>query len=171
MAFGMSTMWRNQPHCPSRHLQRWPVPSGSQARSQTLFFSSSVCVPADCSARACCPSVTTSAGTSSGRSWIWPSAAGEHGGGGGRGVAGRRGGKRGRVGGALLKEKGQGREHVSGQRESETGWPAGREAERGPHAACEHQGLGDNEAWRRGVPVPLEIPWLRTHHSSSGLFI
>lgn len=83
MAFGTSATWRNQPHCPSRHLQRWPVPSGSQARSQTLFFSSSVCVPADCSARACCPSVTTSAGTSSGRSWIWPSAAGERGGAGG----------------------------------------------------------------------------------------
>lgn len=55
-------------------------------------------------------------------------------------------------------------------RESETGRPVGREAERGPHTVCEHQGLGDSDAWRYGVPVPLEIPWLRTHHSSSGLF-
>lgn len=33
MAFGTFATWRNQPHCPSRHLQRWPVPSGSQSCS------------------------------------------------------------------------------------------------------------------------------------------
>lgn len=135
-----------------------PWPPGRQPRPPACFSHQCLC-PTGCLAKAWCPSVTTSAGTSSGESWTWPSAAGE------RGPAGQRGSWLGR---AVLGWWAGEREGLIQAAGTEGGGrPVGREAERGPYRFVDIR-VVTRTSGCVGVPVPQELPRRRPHHSHLG---
>lgn len=142
-------------------LATWP---SAPPPSPPACFSHQCLCPAGCLAKAWCPSVTTSAGTSSGESWTWPSAAGECGrpGSVGPGWAGRcrAAGLLGRgAGGAHPGSRDRGRRPASGARGGE------RSPSVGGYQGC------DKDVWTCGGPCPPGAPPVQASSLSSGLFI
>lgn len=174
-AFGAFTAWCNRQRCPlPQHCRRpkgdplatWPSAPSPQPASLTKCL-----CPTGCLAKAWYPSVTTSAGTSSGESWTWPSAAGERGppGSVGAGWAGRCWAVLGGAGllGCWAAGQGEGEGLIQAEGTEGGGRPVGREAERGPCWFADIR-VVTRTSRRVGVPVCQELPQRRPHHSHLG---